>query len=78
MGPDGSDSTFATGSSQAPHQVDSHPSQAPENGESNIGREHSSEPSRTHELMSGILKIVPPETDVRNATKTSTQASQPD
>ncbi|XP_047065126.1 transcription factor E2FB-like [Lolium rigidum] len=64
MAPDGSDSTFATGSSQAPQQVDSHPSQAPEKGESNIDRQHSSEPSRTHELMSGILKIIPPETDI--------------
>uniref|UniRef100_A0ACD5WMX6 Uncharacterized protein n=1 Tax=Avena sativa TaxID=4498 RepID=A0ACD5WMX6_AVESA len=60
MAPDSSDSTFAAGSSQAPQQVDSHPSQAPEKGQSNIDHAHSSEPS----TVSGILRIVPPDPDI--------------
>ena len=73
MAPDSLDSaSTATASSQAPQQVDYHPSQAPEKGESSIATgEHTSEPSRTHELMSGILRIVPPEADVRNITNTA-------
>ncbi|CAM0908218.1 unnamed protein product [Alopecurus aequalis] len=65
MAPESSDSAFtATGSSRAPQQVDCHPSQAPEKGESSIAGEHMLEPSRTQELMSGILRIVPPDTDI--------------
>jgi hypothetical protein len=78
MAPDSSDSVFATGSSRAPQQVDSHPSQVPEKGESSIVGEHTSEPSKTQELMSGILRIVPPEADVSNGTKTSSQTNKSD
>ena len=46
-------------------------SQASEKGESNIVGKHTSEPSRTLELMFSILRIVPSDADVRNAIKTT-------
>lgn len=61
MTPDSSDSAF---SSRALQQADCPPSQAPKKGESNIAGKDTSEPSRTHELMSGILRIVPPDADI--------------
>jgi len=53
----------ATGSSQAVQQMDSDLNQTPEKGQSNAVRTHTSEPSRKHELMSGILRIVPADAD---------------
>jgi len=53
----------ATGSSQAVQQMDSDLNQTPEKGQSNAVCTHTSEPSRKHELMSGILRIVPADAD---------------
>lgn len=64
VAPDNLDPAVTTGSSQTPQQVDYHPSQAPEIGESNIVGKQASEPSRMQELMSGILRIVPADADI--------------
>ncbi|XP_048560225.1 transcription factor E2FC-like [Triticum urartu] len=60
---DNLDHASTAGGSDAPRPVDDHPSQAPEKGEGDTVGKHTSEPSSTHELMSGILKIVLPDTD---------------
>ncbi|PUZ46104.1 hypothetical protein GQ55_7G020900 [Panicum hallii var. hallii] len=54
---------IATGSSQAVQQMDSDPNQTPEKGQSNAVCTHTSEPSRKHEIISGILRIVPSDAD---------------
>ncbi|XP_044964517.1 transcription factor E2FC-like [Hordeum vulgare subsp. vulgare] len=61
---DNLDHASAAGGSDAPRPVDGHPSQAPEKGEGDTIGKDTSEPSSTHELMSGILRIVPPDTDI--------------
>lgn len=61
---DNLDHASTAGGSDAPRPVDDHPSQAPEKGEGGTVGKHTSEPSSTHELMSGILRIVPPDTDI--------------
>ena len=66
----------ATGSSQAVQQMDSDLNQTPEKGQSNAVRTHTSEPSRKHELMSGILRIVPADADVRNPDKPDNSSMQ--
>lgn len=73
MAQDNLDHASTAGGSDAQRPVDDHPSQAPEKGEGGTVGKHTSEPSSTHELMSGILRIVPPDTDVRNAIKTASQ-----
>lgn len=75
MAQDNLDPVVTTGSSQALYQVDSDPSQAPEKGGSNAVGKHTSEPSRTHEFMAGILRIVPSDADVRNPTKPHQKSS---
>ncbi|KAI4992847.1 hypothetical protein ZWY2020_007160 [Hordeum vulgare] len=61
---DNLDHASAAGGSDAPRPVDGHPSQAPEKGEGDTIGKDTSEPSSTHELMPGILRIVPPDTDI--------------
>ncbi|CAL5028977.1 unnamed protein product [Urochloa decumbens] len=51
----------ATVSSQLVQQMDCDPNQTPEKGQSNAVCTHASEPSRKHDVMSGILRIVPSE-----------------
>ncbi|CAN6247830.1 unnamed protein product [Urochloa humidicola] len=48
-----------TGSSQAMQQMNCDPNQTPEKGQNNAACTLASEPSRKHEIMSGILRIVP-------------------
>ncbi|KAG2564910.1 transcription factor E2FB-like [Panicum virgatum] len=57
------EAVVATGSSQAVRQVDSDPNQTPEKGQSNDVCTHTSESSREHEIISGILRIVPSDTN---------------
>ncbi|KAI4969681.1 hypothetical protein ZWY2020_000595 [Hordeum vulgare] len=61
---DNLDHASAAGGSDASRPVDGHPSQAPEKGEGDTIGKDTSEPSSTHELMPGILRIVLPDTDV--------------
>ncbi|XP_062225094.1 transcription factor E2FB-like [Phragmites australis] len=64
VAPDNSEPAVASGSSQAADRMDCDPNQAPEKGESNAACTHTVEPSRNHEIMSGILRIVPSDADV--------------
>lgn len=64
MAQDNLDHAFTAGSSDAPRPVDCHPSQGTDKGESDTVGKHTSEPSRAHELMSGILRIVPSDADI--------------
>lgn len=59
----------ATSSSQAAQQMDCDSNQTTGKGESSGVCTHTSEPSRKHEAMSGVLRIVPSHTDVRNPNK---------
>lgn len=61
---DNLDAAVTSGSSQAPQQMDY--VQAPEIGESNGVREHTSEPSKRDDPVPGIVKIVPSD-DVRKS-----------
>ncbi|KAF8647691.1 hypothetical protein HU200_065330 [Digitaria exilis] len=54
----------ATSSPQAAQQMDCDSNQTPGKGDSNAVCTHTSEPSRKHDIMSGILRIVPSDTDV--------------
>ncbi|KAL5215342.1 hypothetical protein ABZP36_004494 [Zizania latifolia] len=60
---DNLDAVVTSGSSHVPHQMDYVPSEAPEMGESNAVREHTSEPSKGNTSVPGILKIVPSDAD---------------
>lgn len=60
---------ITTSSSQAAQQMDCDSNQTTGKGESNAVCTHTSEPSRKHDVMSGILRIVPSHTDVRNPNK---------
>ncbi|RCV32551.1 hypothetical protein SETIT_7G011900v2 [Setaria italica] len=56
----------AAGSSQAVQEMDCDPNQTPEKGHSNAVCTHASELSRKHEIMSGILRIVPSHSDANS------------
>ncbi|KAI5008773.1 hypothetical protein ZWY2020_009821 [Hordeum vulgare] len=61
---DNLDHASAAGGFDAPRPVDGHQSQASEKGEGDTIGKDTSKPSSTHELMSGILRIILPDTDI--------------
>lgn len=77
MAPDNLDPAVTAGSSQSLQQMGYNPTRALEIGESNAASKLTSEPSRKHELVSGILRIVPSDADVRNATTPHQRVNSP-
>jgi hypothetical protein len=58
---------------EAVQQMDCDQSQALKKGESNAACTHTTAPSRKHENMSDIVRIVPSDANVRNPTTTHQQ-----
>jgi transcription factor E2F3 len=56
-------------SCQAVQQMDCDPNQTPEKGDGGAVCTHTPERCREHEIMSGILRIVPSHSNVRNPNK---------
>ncbi|KAL6885484.1 hypothetical protein ACP4OV_010263 [Aristida adscensionis] len=61
---DNSEPGVATGSPQDVQEMDCDPNLAPKKGESNAACSYRADPSRKHEVMTGVLRIVPSYADV--------------